>query len=88
MRITYPDGHELSSENAPWATAKENEPYLGFVSGQGTGGGWREIWWLTPLPSTGVLTFECDWPEAGVRGDPVAVALKDFDEARERAVDL
>ena len=48
----------------------------------------RETAWWWPLPTSGPLTFECEWPREQLRGQPIEIPVDALVAASRRARDL
>lgn len=85
LRSCYPDGWGLSSETTEPAL---DVPSVTLVAARGARDTWWQSLWWRPVPTEGPLTLECDWPGAGVRGEPIEVPVDEIRAAKRRCVPL
>jgi hypothetical protein len=66
--VQMADGTKATNLFIP-VSSPEDLPTGPVLMQRGGGGGergWRQGWWLWPLPPEGPLTFVCEWPARGI----------------------
>jgi hypothetical protein len=88
--VEFADGTRLTSlgSRMPWEAGDTSKPAMVPRGGGGSYERWLGNWWVTPLPSTGLLAFVCEWPAAGISLTRVEIDSDPIREAATRATTL
>lgn len=91
LRLRLPDGTELSGATAPSSgrVAGWPEPSAPVLVASDSAGGderyWWRAWWLWPLPSGGLLTFDALWPGVAVEAASAVISAREVAAAARKA---
>jgi hypothetical protein len=87
--IAFADGRKASNLGGFTPSGEEPEgPVLWGMGGGGGGGRWQQGFWMWPLPPSGLLTFVCEWPAAGIALTRVAIDSEPLRDAAARSREL
>ena len=86
--VQYPDGTKWTSVSM-WRPNHREEapprPALFPRSGGGGGRGWRQTFWMWPLPEEGTLTFVVAWPGQDISERSIPLDTRDLRRAATEA---